>query len=559
MVLEDVDELSAGEALVAFGDLRRTRDRASRDIFVLAAHFADLYHLDSADPGGLHTLPGTERAIKVAGDGAPLVAEFAIAEMAAELAMTTWSARRLIGDALETRHRLPRVWARLLTGEVAAWMASKIAQATRDLTAEQAATVDAGVAEYADGRLPWTRFAELLEAKVIEADPDAAAEREQAAARERFAKVGQSNEHGQKTLYVKTSAAEMARIDATIAYVANALRAFGDPDNEDLRRTKAILLMANPTQAVALLQALRTATRQDGADSGQSERRAPTGWADEDSPLPDEPEKQGDPEHQPNNQDEGAGTGADRAEGGDSGSEAAPAGAEAFLEPFRPGDVPACTCRGGSFTYDTRRLLPEVTLYLHLHADTLARGNGVARWEGEGPISAQYVREFLGPHARFVVKPVIDPATMPPVDGYETPERLREALHLRTPADVFPYAPNTGRTKQADHSTSYRPPEDGGPPGQTSLDNLGGMTAYHHRVKTHAGWSLKQPFPGIYVWQSPHGSVFLVDHTGTRQIRRPRAAATGARQQEGPSSATRRAGPSVLELCFKTLVDKAAA
>ncbi len=59
---------------------------------------------------------------------------------------------------------------------------------------------------------------------MIAADPAAAAAREAAAAAQRFAKVGQSNEHGQKTLYVKTSAAEMAQIDATIAYLADALK-----------------------------------------------------------------------------------------------------------------------------------------------------------------------------------------------------------------------------------------------------------------------------------------------------------------------------------------------
>ena len=498
MVVADVEELGASEALVAFGDLRRIRDRASRDIFVLAAHFADLYHVVAGRDGGLRTAPGSERAIKVAGDGAPLVAEFAIAEMAAELGMTTWSARRLVGDALETRHRLPKLWARVLADEAPAWIASKVAQATRELTQGQAATVDKELAEYADGRLPWSRFAELLAARVVDACPEAAAERERVAAEQRFAKVGQSNDHGQKTLYVKTGAAEMTRIDATIAYLADGLRSLGDTDDEDRRRTKAVLLMANPTEAIALLQALKTARPAvvTGANADDT-----TGDSAPDGPAgPD---------------DEGAGTS----------PEGASAGAEAFFTHFRPGSVPNCRCRGGGFELETHKLLPTVVLYLHLHAETLTRGNGVARWEGEGPITALYIRDFLGPHANFVVKPVIDPATMSPVDGYETPDRLREALHLRTPADVFPFAPNTARKKQADHTIAYRPPRDGGPPWQTGLENLGAMTGYHHRVKTHAGWTLKQPFPGIYLWRGPHGSIFLVDNTGTRQLRRPRSTA----------------------------------
>jgi hypothetical protein len=44
------------------------------------------------------------------------------------------------------------------------------------------------------------------------------------------------------------------------------------------------------------------------------------------------------------------------------------------------------------------------------------------------------------------------------------------------------------------------------------------MTTTHHRIKTFGGWAVKQPFPGIYLWRDPHGAVYLVDHTGTRQL-----------------------------------------
>ena len=139
--------------------------------------------------------------------------------------------------------------------------------------------------------------------------------------------------------------------------------------------------------------------------------------------------------------------------------EGPPGSAEAFLKPFfapfHPDQVPPCTCSGGRWTYDPAKLLPVAHLYLHVHQDTITAGNGVARWEGEGPISWAYVRDVLGPQARFVVKPVIDPATMPAVDAYEIPERLREGLHLRTPFDIFPYATNTSRRKQVDHNQPY--------------------------------------------------------------------------------------------------------
>jgi len=104
------------------------------------------------------------------------------------------------------------------------------------------------------------------------------------------------------------------------------------------------------------------------------------------------------------------------------------------------------------------------------------------------------------------------------VDAYEIPDRHREAVHLRTPADIFPYGSNTTRRQQIDHTKPYLSPDHGGPPGQTDVRNLGPMTGFHHRVKTHSTWQVKQPFPGIYLWRDPHGGTYLVDHTGTRPI-----------------------------------------
>jgi hypothetical protein len=91
-------------------------------------------------------------------------------------------------------------------GQVPVRYARHVAQQTRDLAADAAGLVDAAVAEYADGRLGWSRFETLVAATVVEADPQAAADAERAAAEDEFAKVGRSNQHGQKTLYVRSAA-----------------------------------------------------------------------------------------------------------------------------------------------------------------------------------------------------------------------------------------------------------------------------------------------------------------------------------------------------------------
>ncbi|MEO6266426.1 MAG: hypothetical protein ABIO66_07465 [Nocardioidaceae bacterium] len=95
---------------------------------------------------------------------------------------------------------------------------------------------------------------------------------------------------------------------------------------------------------------------------------------------------------------------------------------------------------------------------------------------------------------------------------------MREALKLSRPSSVFPFT-HTSSEPDLDHTIPYVPPDDGGPPGQTRVENLGPLTRFTHRVKTHGrGWRHHQPVPGVYLWRSPHGSWFKVDRHGTHRI-----------------------------------------
>lgn len=153
----------------------------------------------------------------------------------------------------------------------------------------------------------------------------------------------------------------------------------------------------------------------------------------------------------------------------------------------------------------------RVKAYLHLYADS-----PIARLEGHGPVTVGRVMEMLADTAaRVQVTPVLDVAGMAPVDAYENPARLRDAVRLIHPADVFPYAANLTRRMDLDHAQPYA---EGG---ATSVDNLGPLTRTHHRIKTHAGWQVRHPFPGIVVWRDPYGAHYLVDPTGTRRITSP--------------------------------------
>jgi hypothetical protein len=180
------------------------------------------------------------------------------------------------------------------------------------------------------------------------------------------------------------------------------------------------------------------------------------------------------------------------------------------------------------FVFDWAALLPDLTMNLHLsHEDLVRGGGGVVRWEGECPVTHQFVQEYLRPLHNYVIQPVIDLAHQAPVDAYEVPDRHRRAVRLRTPADIFPFSSNLSADVDTDHTEEYHAARAGGPEQQwaSRLENYGPLGRFHHRIKTHGHWTLRQPFHGIYLWRDPHGQIYLTDHTGSHRL--PQASAAG--------------------------------
>ncbi len=68
-----------------------------------------------------------------------------------------------------------------------------------------------------------------------------------------------------------------------------------------------------------------------------------------------------------------------------------------------------------------------------------------------------------------------------PVDGYEIPDRMREAVHLTSPADAFPYASSVSRRTDLDHTKPYLAIDKGArparPPSATSPNSPADTTA----------------------------------------------------------------------------------
>ena len=402
------------------------------------------------------------------------------------LRISDGSACRLIGDALDLRHRLSTIWGAALSGQVPAYQARRIAAATRHLTAEQAGWVDAELAPSL-GALPWGRLQTLLDAKIIEADPVGAEQQAATAAQERFVRLGRASEHGLKLIIARATAGDAIWFKATIDRIADILHRQGDPDPIDIRRSKAIGIFAQPAQA---LQLLCQHQHQDDDWDGPTEPTNP-----DQKPSDDEDENSCDKsEHDDGTRDQsrpGRGAATTRDQDVSSGPPRPDRHRRHYGSPAAlPNAASDETAETDETAYQSLQLppppfhpdraRPRAIIYVHLSEEAVRAGTGVARVEQVGPVLLSRLHTLLGDHCTISLKPVIDlPTGHTPVDGYEIPARLREQLQLRNPADVFPYAAAVSRLIDIDHTIPYLSTDQGGPPGQTSIGNLGPHTRYH--------------------------------------------------------------------------------
>ena len=150
-------DLDAPADVLAFARQRRAvADRAEAELLQAAVAWADQHPAESLEAAEVFRASGYwggfgDTAIPIAGPGAPLVAEFSVAEFAAAVGMTTDSGKHYLGQAVELRYRLPRLWKRVVAGDLAGWKARRIADETisHALTGEAAAHVDRHVAPVA--------------------------------------------------------------------------------------------------------------------------------------------------------------------------------------------------------------------------------------------------------------------------------------------------------------------------------------------------------------------------------------------------------------------------
>jgi hypothetical protein len=439
----------------------------------LACAWADAHYVDS---GSGEYQPLIQRACAWGGEGTPEVSEYCAAELGALQGTGVMAARSLIADALDVRYRLPRLWGRVLTGGVRAWQVRKIAEQTRCLSWQACADVDHALSDFV-GMMPWPRFARILSATILEADPGLAAERVERA-RSRQDVFSFDSEDGLKTVVAKAAAGDAVWFVATVNRIAEILAARGDTDSVGVRRARALGILAQPAEALRLLIAHQHDRSVQPSEPAEPEPAEP------DATSQGEPEESSEDEPEP--------------------------------EPDADADGHRSLSMGVPPAFDARAARPRVVLHFHLSDAALRTGDALVRPEDGGPLIVEQLVELLGRRGCQVrIQPVLDPTETAPVDGYEIPQRLRAAVRARQIADVFPFGTCISPSMDLDHTERYVPTDYGGPPGQTRLGNLGPMARPGHRAETHGGWAKRQPEPGYFVHRSPNGYVYLVTNQGT--------------------------------------------
>jgi hypothetical protein len=477
------DDLSPADVLSAIRDRKTAEDQAAADQLTLAARWADLHPPESIHDAAAFTVPGSEHEEPIAGDGAPLVAEFCVAELGTTLGISSTAAKKLIGHALELRHRLPRLWAQVHAGQVPAWRARAVADTTIHttpaLTPEAAGFVDAQVAAVA-GRVGSAQLDRLVAETIrrydlATADPTRDPEDGYLHVDPRHVTVDTDDVHYAGTLRIEAEVdiADALDLDRAVAHHAATQAALGSLLPLDARRAKALGDLARTQTALDL-------AFQDGSgvEAGGFEARGV---------HPEEPRDEASRRARTSTTD-------------------GPADADADAP-----HLPAAR---------------QVVIHAHFDAsfsgDTTVFGPTGRMENGQRLVLLEQIQSWCADtRTQVTIKPVIDLNTELTAQAYKVPADIREQVILRDRTCVFPGCARPARRCDVDHIIEYDHDADaeGRPqPGPTTTSNLACLCRFHHRLKTHSPWRYTMVEPGVFEWTSPHGHRYRRDHTGTTDL-----------------------------------------
>ena len=265
----------AADAEVRERQAGRAKLRAAARWCVLHPATAESGFVTWSDTGLPGLCPDQEAAL--GGEGTPLVAAFTPEPFAAALGVSTLSGLQLLADALDLQHRLPRIWAAVEALAVAPWKARKIAQATHNLSKAAAASVDAQLADRI-GSCGWRAIEFAVAQAIATYDPHLLETREKHGRDAWGVRLfhrgvgteGADDWVGTSHLEVTGDTLDLTCFHDLVCDQAAQFKALGDTDTLDVRKAKAVGVIAN-RQATLDLGTLLDGT--SGAEDAEPSRR----------------------------------------------------------------------------------------------------------------------------------------------------------------------------------------------------------------------------------------------------------------------------------------------
>ena len=247
VVVEDLDP----DRVLALLEEKKTAAReADRDKLRLAAHWCVL-HPATTDTGVAtwsgDALPGVLHVDEsLGGEGTPAVSAFTPEPVAAALGVSTLAGMKLIADALDLQHRLPRIWRLVEQLDVEPWKARQVAQATHALSEDRRGYVDAQLAP----RLASCGFAAIQTAvahAIAKYHPELLAQREKHGKRAWHVTLQHPRPgdfDGTSYLDIAGDTLDLTAFHDLVCDQAATLKALGDTDDLEIRKAKALGVIA---------------------------------------------------------------------------------------------------------------------------------------------------------------------------------------------------------------------------------------------------------------------------------------------------------------------------
>ena len=196
-----------------------------------------------------------ERAVRIGADGSALIGEYLPLEVAAIKAISVTAATWLIRDVLNLQGRHPALWLAVNKGVVQPYRAFQLAQlaAKYDLTLAEALQLDATLSPRF-GRIGWPRLMRLARGLIAVVAADRIKTAADLARQARYVRSATSTDEPVITeLWARLDTTDARQLEATVSALAKALGRLGDTDDLDIRRARALGILATPQRAIALL------------------------------------------------------------------------------------------------------------------------------------------------------------------------------------------------------------------------------------------------------------------------------------------------------------------